>query len=155
VDTLVAAFSGVPAELVVVGDGPQRPELGRLAPPNVRFLGHLSRAALGPWYAAADAFALTSRSETWGMALGEAATAGLPLVASEAVGAAYDLLEPEVNGVLVPVDDERSLREALVRVATDDALRERAGTRSRELASGATPQKWAEVVARLTRQLVG
>jgi len=140
---------------VVIGDGPQEDEVRRLAGPNVRFLGRLRRDELPRWYAAADAFALASRSETWGMALSEAATAGLPLVVSEAVGAAYDLVEPGVNGFRVPIDDEERLREALARIAEDEPFRARAGVRSRELAAGATPEHWAEVVAQLSRALAG
>jgi glycosyltransferase involved in cell wall biosynthesis len=155
VDLLVRAFAGVTGELVVIGDGPQEDEVRRLAGPNVRFLGRLRRDELPRWYAAADAFALASRSETWGMALSEAATAGLPLVVSEAVGAAYDLVEPGVNGFRVPIDDEERLREALARIAEDEPFRARAGVRSRELAAGATPEHWAEVVAQLSRALAG
>jgi glycosyltransferase involved in cell wall biosynthesis len=153
VDLLVRAFAGVPGELVLIGDGPQEEGVRRLAGPNVRLLGRLSRDELPRWYAAADAFALTSRSETWGMALSEAATAGLPLVASEAVGAAYDLVEPGVNGFRVPVGDEEGLRDALATIAGDESIRVRAGVRSRELVSGATPEHWAEVVAQLSRDL--
>jgi glycosyltransferase involved in cell wall biosynthesis len=155
VDVLVRAFAGVAGELVVIGDGPQEEEVRRLAGPNVRFLGRLPRDALPHWYAAVDAFALASRSETWGMALSEAATAGLPLVVSEAVGAAYDLVEPGVNGFRVPVEDEESLRHALERIAEDEPFRVRAGVRSRELVAGATPEHWADVVAQLSRALTG
>ena len=64
-----------------------------------------------PWeriverYALADVFALLSRHEPWGVVVNEAAACGLPLVLSDRVGAAYDLLEDGRNGRLVPVDD--------------------------------------------------
>jgi len=153
VDVLVRSFAGVPGELVVIGDGPDRPDAERVAGENVRFLGRLSRDELHRWYAAADAFALASRSETWGMALTEAAAAGLPLVASEAVGAAYDLVEPGVNGFRVPVGDEQALHEALLSVVRDEAFRARAGARSRQLAGRHSPQRWAEVVAQVVREV--
>jgi glycosyltransferase involved in cell wall biosynthesis len=154
VDVLVRAVAGVPAELVVIGDGSQRRALERRAPPNVRFVGRVGRDDLPAWYAAADAFALTSRSETWGMAVAEAATAGLPIVVSEAVGAGWDLVEPGVSGFRVPVGDEDRLREALTAVATDEPFRAIAGARSRELAAGATPEAWAAAVADLARRLL-
>ena len=141
--------------LVVVGDGPERAALERLAPANAQLAGHVLREELPEWYAAADAFVLASRSETWGMALGEAAAAGLPLVASEAVGAAWDLVEPGVNGFRVPVGDVEALRAALTTVATDAAFRARAGARSRELAAAATPEAWAAAVAGTARKLAG
>ena len=104
---------------------------------------------LPEWYAAADCFVMPSRSETWGMAMNEAAAAGLPLVASEAPGAGYDLIDDGVNGFRVPVEDVEALRAALVRVATDESFRERARPRTLELARGYTPEAWAESVVRL------
>jgi glycosyltransferase involved in cell wall biosynthesis len=151
---LVRAIAGVPAQLVVVGNGPELEALERRAPANVRFVGHVPRAELARWYAAADAFALASRSETWGMAVAEAATAGLPIVVTEAVGAGWDLLEPGVSGFRVPVGDENALREALTAVATDEPFRLRAGARSRELVAGATPEAWGSAVADLARRVL-
>ena len=153
VDVLVRAFDGVPGELVLVGEGPDRDEVERLAGPRVRFLGRIERDDLVRWYAAADAFVMPSRSETWGMAMQEAAAAGLPLVASEAPGAGYDLIEEGVNGFRVPVEDVEALRAALTHVATDEVFRERARPRTLELASGYRAEVWAEVVAGLARRL--
>jgi glycosyltransferase involved in cell wall biosynthesis len=153
VDVLVRAFDGVPGELALVGDGPDRERVAALAGPSVRLLGRVERDELVDWYAAADAFVMPSRSETWGMSMQEAAAAGLPLIASEAPGAGYDLIDEGVNGFRVPVEDVEALRAALVRVATDEAFRESARPRTLELARGHTPEAWAEAVARLARRL--
>jgi glycosyltransferase involved in cell wall biosynthesis len=155
VDVLVRAFDGVPGRLAVVGDGPDRERVAALAGPSVRLLGRIERDELVDWYAAADAFVMPSRSETWGMSMQEAAAAGLPLVASEAPGAGYDLIEEGVNGFRVPVEDVEALRRALTRVATDEAFRERARPRTLELARGYTPEAWAEAVAQLARRVTG
>jgi glycosyltransferase involved in cell wall biosynthesis len=151
VDVLVRAFEGVPGELAVVGDGPDRERVAALAGPSVRLLGRIERDELVDWYAAADAFVMPSRSETWGMAMQEAAAAGLPLIASEAPGAGYDLIEEGVNGFRVAVEDVEALRRALGRVATDEAFRARARPRTLELARGHTPEAWAGAVAGLAR----
>jgi glycosyltransferase involved in cell wall biosynthesis len=103
------------------------------------------------WYAAADAFVLPSRSEPWGMVLNEAAAAGLPLVATEAVGAAHDLIEPGVNGFRVPVEDPAALAEVLRALASDEDLRRRAGERSRVLAERFRPELWAAAVVSAAR----
>ena len=153
VDVLARAFDGVPGELVLVGDGPDRERVAALAGEQVRLLGRIERDDLLRWYAAADAFVMPSRSETWGMAMQEAAAAGLPLIASEAPGAGYDLIEEGVNGYRVPVEDVDALREALARVADDPGWRERAGRRTRELTAGHTPAAWAEAVARFAASL--
>lgn len=96
---------------------------------------------------------MPSRSETWGMAMNEAAAAGLPLVATEAPGAGHDLIEEGVNGFRVPVEDVEALRAALVRVAEDEAFRAAASARTRELAAGYTPEAWAVAVAELAFRL--
>jgi glycosyltransferase involved in cell wall biosynthesis len=153
VDVLVRAFDGVPGTLAVVGDGPDRERVAALAGPSVRLLGRIERDELVDWYAAADAFVMPSRSETWGMAMQEAAAAGLPLIASEAPGAGYDLIEEGVNGFRVPVEDVEALRSALTRVAADESFREHARPRTLELARGHTPESWADAVMQLIGSL--
>jgi glycosyltransferase involved in cell wall biosynthesis len=149
VDTLLAAFRDVPGELVVVGEGVESEQLRALAGDRVRFAGAKDRDALVDDYAAADVFVLPSRSEPWGMVLNEAAAAGLPIVASEEVGAAHDLVEEGGNGFRVPAGDVAALRERLAWLARDPELRARAGTRSRELVRAFTPSAWAHGVAQL------
>jgi glycosyltransferase involved in cell wall biosynthesis len=84
-------------------------------------------------YAAADVFALLSSRETWGVVVNEAAASGLPLVLSDRVGAAYDLLRDGENGYVVPAGDVAAAAAAFGRLAGDAELRRRAGARSREL----------------------
>jgi len=84
-------------------------------------------------YCAANIFALLSRSEPWGVAVNEAAACALPLVLSDRVGAARDLLRNGENGFLVPPDDVEAAAGALRRLAEDADERARAGRRSREL----------------------
>jgi glycosyltransferase involved in cell wall biosynthesis len=132
-DTLLRAAHGV--RLRIAGSGPLRDELEREAGDNVSFLGELGRDELLQAYADADVFALLSRREPWGVVVNEAAAAGLPLVLSDRVGAAADLLRDGENGVLVPAEDAGAARAAIELLARDPALRARYGARSRELAS--------------------
>jgi glycosyltransferase involved in cell wall biosynthesis len=147
VDVLLDAARQVDAQFIIVGSGSCEEALRRSAPSNVRFIGRLERDALVPWYAAADAFVLPSRSEQWGMVLNEALTAGLPLVATVAPGAAHDLIEDGVNGFRVAAGDPHALAGALRRVAQDDEFRRAASLRSHELAASFTPAAWARSVA--------
>ena len=95
--------------------------------------GGLDEEELARRYVAADVFALLSRHEPWGVVVNEAAASGLPLVLSNRVGAAYDLLRAGENGFLVPADDVREAAGALSKLAADPELRQRMGARSREL----------------------
>jgi glycosyltransferase involved in cell wall biosynthesis len=153
VGSLLVAAEQLDATVVIAGGGLLDAELRRRAPGNVRFLGRLDRDELAPWYAAADVFVLPSRSEQWGMVVSEAAAAGLPLIVTDAVGAAADLVDEGVNGFRVPVGEPAALAEALQRVLGDDSFCERAAARSLELASKRTPKHWSRAVAGLARDL--
>ena len=153
VDVLLSALDGVDGRLVIAGSGAEERRLRALAPAETRFLGHVDRDELPRWYAAADALVLPSRSEPWGFPLNEGAAAGLPLVATDAVGAARELVEDGVNGFCVPAGDVEALRGALRRLADDEPFRRAAGARSRELAAKLTPEAWADAVAGLVQGL--
>ena len=87
-------------------------------------------------YVDADIFALLSQHEPWGVVVNEAAASGLPLVLSDRVGAARDLLRDGENGFLVPAGDVPRSADALRTLAGDAELRRRMGERSRELVRG-------------------
>jgi glycosyltransferase involved in cell wall biosynthesis len=135
-DTLLrAASADERLGVVIAGDGPEREALERLGA-RVRFLGDVDGERLAEAYAAADIFALLSLHEPWGVVANEAAASGLPLVLSDRVGAAYDLLCEGENGFVVPAGDAAAAAAALRQLADDAALRDRMGARSRELVRG-------------------
>ena len=68
--------------------------------------------------------------------MNEAASCGLPLVLSDRVGAAFDLLEDGRNGFLVPADDVSAAAGALRALAADPARRASMGAASREIVAG-------------------
>jgi glycosyltransferase involved in cell wall biosynthesis len=152
VDVLLRAFEQVPGRLVVAGSGREEVRLRALTPNGVEIVGPKSRDELVRLYAEADVVVLPSRSEPWGMVLNEAAAAGLPLVATDEVGAAHDLIEDGVNGFRVPADDVGALAGALRRLAEDEPFRLAAGVRSGELAERFTPERWAEGVEGLAER---
>ena len=138
-DDLVRAVSGASEPrllLVLAGDGPERERLEALARElDVRLLltGDRAWERIVELYVAADVFALLSVREPWGVVVNEAAACALPLLLSDRVGAAHDLLRDSENGFLVPVGDHRAAALALTTLAADPELRERFGARSREL----------------------
>jgi glycosyltransferase involved in cell wall biosynthesis len=136
-DTLIrAAKEANDPRLVVVvaGSGPERDRLTSLAQElRVRLilLGDIDWADIVEVYVAADVFALLSESEPWGVVVNEAAACGLPLVLSDAVGAAHDLLVDGENGRRVPAGDARAASAALEELASDPARRATYGAASR------------------------
>ena len=122
---------------------------------RVRFLGTLEQDALCKVYAAADVLVLPSRSEAWGLVLNEGMEFGLPVIASDSVGAVPDLLPEEENGFIVPVGDVKALGSALGRLMEDEALRRRMSEASRRIIEGFTPERWAKGVLRAVDAVAG
>jgi glycosyltransferase involved in cell wall biosynthesis len=133
-ETLIRAASSAGARPVLVGSGPEQGRL-ELIGPGAIFTGELPAGRVAESYVAADVFALLSLHEPWGVVVNEAAASGLPLVLSDRVGAAADLLRDGENGALVPAGDVTAAAAALRRLG-DPGLRARFGARSRELVSG-------------------
>ncbi len=151
-DVLLEAFAGVAGELEIVGRGSREEELRSRAGAHVHFRGAVSRDELPALYASADVFVLPSRSEQWGMVLNEAAAAGLALVATDAAGAAYELVDEELR---VRAGDAEALSRVLERVASDPALRKESATRARQRVQALTPEAWAEGVLDLATRAAG
>jgi glycosyltransferase involved in cell wall biosynthesis len=126
--TLLRAFATVAAarpdvDLLLAGDGPQRPELTRLAAElgvadRVRFLG--VRPDVPALLQAADVFALTSVSEAASLTLLEAMATGLPVVVT-AVGGNPEIVRAGREGLLVPRGDSGAAAAALLSVLEDRA----------------------------------
>jgi glycosyltransferase involved in cell wall biosynthesis len=123
--------------LVVAGDGGERSRLDQLArETGVRLVltGDVEWERIVELYVAADVFALLSEREPWAVVVNEAAACGLPLVLSDRVGAAHDLLRDGENGSLVAAGDVAGAARALRDLAEDPVRRRSQGERSRELA---------------------
>jgi glycosyltransferase involved in cell wall biosynthesis len=138
IDAFARARRDHDAWLLIAGDGPLRAEcealVARLRVPNVVFAGFLNQTELPDAYAAADMFVLPSKlHETWGLVVNEAMNFGLPLVVSDKVGCAADLVHPGRNGVIVPHDDAGALAHAIGTLLADPSLRQFFGAESRRI----------------------
>ena len=103
--------------LVFVGDGQLRAFMESYVSDkrleSVYFAGFQNRNEISKYYALADVLVLPSRRETWGMVINEALCFGLPVVASEEVGAVKDLVFDGYNGYLFPYGDVEKLAYSL------------------------------------------
>jgi L-malate glycosyltransferase len=139
VDTLLEAAARVPElELVVVGDGPERPRLEAKArrlgiATRVRFHGFSSRVV--DVLRASDAFLLSSHGEGMSNALLEAMACGLPCLVSRSVGGARELLG-QGRGVLVADGDVAAWAEAIDRLVDEPALRTALGGAAADFVAG-------------------
>jgi glycogen(starch) synthase len=108
---------------VLVGDGPQRPEIERLVRTYgledvIALSGALPYSELPAAYAAADVFLLTSNHEGFGRVLIEAAFAGVPVVATRCGGPEGVIVDGE-TGYLRDTDDVSGLTEAVWSLLSD------------------------------------
>ena len=116
-DVLLRAAARAPFRLEIGGDGPERAALEAMA----RRLGVGDRAVFPGWIddvvaflADADAFALPSRVEPFGLAVLEAMACGVPIVATR-VGGPAEILD-EGTALLVPPDDPEALARAVTAI---------------------------------------
>ena len=97
------------------------PGLGLRLDDDVVLVGTVPDAELPAWYAAADVLAFPSTKEGWGLAVLEAMSAGLPVVASD-LPVFGEYLTAGHDALLVPVDDPAALATALAAVLDDPDL---------------------------------
>ena len=123
---LLAAARALPrVSVVIAGEGPLGPSLGRGAPDNVRFVGPLCGSAKAAALAAAHLLCVPSlpepdgRTEGAPVVVAEAQAAGRPVVASATGGLPESVGDA---GVLVPPGDPAALAHALGRLDADRAL---------------------------------
>ena len=109
IPTLFRAFEPLreQAQLVIIGDGPDRGALQSLAP-EALFTGQLSGDELLAWYNLIDILVLPSTQEAYGAVTGEALMAGAKVVVSRQAGSS-DLVREGENGCLFDPVDEKGL----------------------------------------------
>jgi glycosyltransferase involved in cell wall biosynthesis len=148
VDLIIRAFSGVRTEasLVVVGDGPDRPRLERLAADvgRVRFTGRVSDSELEVLLSAADVVTSASDHEAFGLVVADGLTAGARVVAS-GIPAHREI--GRLAGPAAPISYVDPKNTADFTVALDTAL-----AQGRACAGQAWLPSWSEI-ADQTRDL--
>jgi glycosyltransferase involved in cell wall biosynthesis len=147
------ASSAAPWDLHVAGVGPLSPEVDRHQ--AVIQSGFVQPAELGAWMKTIGCLVVPSRFEAWGVALSEGASAGLPIIATNACGAVPHLVHDFANGRVARTGDVRSLAECMKYIASlSDDERLAMGRVSRGLASPYTPARWADTVLARSAQFL-
>ena len=147
---------GQDVRLWVLGDGPLRPRLEELsrreAPGRVVWHGFVNQSDIPRFLAAADVFVMPSQDEPWGLSVNEAMAVGLPVVCSDGVGCAADLVRPGGTGYTYPVGDVAALARCLDALRSDRDRRRRMGDAAQALVFseydvGATARQIAAAVS--------
>jgi glycosyltransferase involved in cell wall biosynthesis len=123
------------ALLVFAGEGPLRAELESEAvalgiSSRVRFLGFVNQSQLPAVYTSADVMVLPSEYEPFGVVVNEAMCCGCPVIASDRVGAAKDLIEPINREFILACGNIEGLALLLANMIVDSEFLKTAGRRS-------------------------
>lgn len=145
------------AELIIAGEGPERPRLVK----KIGALGLGDRAVLSgfltnpyPLIRSGDVFVSSSRWESFGVAIAEALTLGVPVIATQTLGA-RDLVKAGRTGLLVPLGDIDALERAMHELAHNPELRMALGSQASVHTSQWSRPEVAERHARLLEGLIG
>jgi glycosyltransferase involved in cell wall biosynthesis len=151
VDYLADALSIVAARrpdarILMVGDGPSRGALERRLGPSAHFAGYRTGQDLADHYAAADIFAFSSLTETFGNVVLEAMASGLPVVALRAGGVGETVRSGETGILVEPSEPPDRLAEALLSVVESPDERTRMAEAARRYAES---QSWDAIMGGL------
>lgn len=139
--------SGLRLRVVIIGDGPERPQLEKFIRSNgltdvVDLVGRRTREEIRGYFAEADVFVAPANLESFGIAALEARCAGLPVVAKARTGIREFVRHGE-EGLLATSDADMVVQ--LTRIVTDAGLRDRITEHNRTTTS---PVDWSVVVDR-------
>jgi glycosyltransferase involved in cell wall biosynthesis len=145
------------AHLLLIGGGPFEAAIRELVQElgigeRTRLTGYVTRDQVTQGLRAADLFVFASTTETQGLVLGEAMACHIPVVAVTA-DATGELIDPEVEGLLVPNADG-PFAEAIVALLRDPARRRQMGARARQRAESISAVRCTERLVEIYREVL-
>lgn len=160
-EVLIRAFADLAGkfpdwDLVILGEGPERSLLEsgiRNRKLETRIFMPGIAGNVGTWFARADLYVMTSRSEGFPSALAEALAHGLPAVSFDCNTGPRDIIRHGIDGLLVPPDDRTALVDALGRVMGDAVLRKQLAARALDARDRFSLEKIAGMWEELFREL--
>ena len=134
-----------PWPLFCYGTGPLRSSLE--GKPGIHVEGFVQPEHMPEILSNAGCLVLPSRFEPWALVVHEAASAGLPILASEKVGSAVHLVQPGYNGFIFNCGDAKGLATAMSRISDmGDADLDRMSRASNSLSHQFSPKRWADTL---------
>jgi glycosyltransferase involved in cell wall biosynthesis len=142
----------LPWDLVLMGDGPFRPELCQLISDlglqhSVLLPGFRQYVDLPAYYGLASAFIHASTTEQWGLVVNEAMASDLPVLVSDRCGCARDLVREGVNGFTFDPYNVQQMAELMLRMAngaTGEIALKKMGDASHEIIRPWGPERFAQ-----------
>lgn len=94
---------------------------------HVHFINFLQPNELAKYYYAADVFVLLTRGDTWGLAINEAMSYGLPIITTDKCVAGVQLIESGVNGYVLSLEDENVIKKHILSILEDESKKDSFG----------------------------
>lgn len=110
---------------------------------NIHFVGFKNKSELKKYYMAADLFVHPTREDIWGLVINEAMAHGLPIITTNRCIAGLELVEDNVNGFVIDVDNVDMLSARIVEILMHKDIKE-LGENSLSKISEYTIEKMAE-----------
>ena len=164
VDLLARAFVQLSSEVTdvrlrIVGDGELRHDLEQVLRPvrdRVEFTGFKDWDELPEMYASADVLCVPSRYDGWGLVVPEGLASGLPVIATDRMGAALEFVQTRLNGWRIRAGDERAILAAMLAAASlTDAELTRYSQHARESVKEHTLKHGSERFIQFARETIG
>lgn len=120
-ELLIKVFNELPQyNLNIIGFGPLELSLKNMAKSNISFLGPIDNKKISKYYLKNDVFILPSITEPWGLVVEEALNNALPVIVSDRVGCAREIIKQDFNGIIFPYNDVHSLKKAIMKITTKE-----------------------------------
>ena len=147
VEVLIEAFSSLDVEtkknsyLLIAGDGENLENCKKLSRKlqirNIKFVGSVNPSIRGNYFKQCDIFVYPviyykGRVDVWGLTLIEAIQYGKVIIATDAVGSSYELIEDGVNGFRIEAGNVKAMRNAII-CAMSESMKLQASKKDMEL----------------------
>jgi glycosyltransferase involved in cell wall biosynthesis len=161
-DILVDAFLLLEPEiqkqikLIIIGDGTEMQNLLKKIDgnPNIILAGFKEKEEIPYYFAIADIFVFASRYDGWALVINEAFAAGLPVIASNATGAAREWIHQNVNGYLVNEPSPKQYADYIKNLIKNPELCKSMGTINLKIASENSSQQLSKNLAAFISQIL-
>lgn len=126
-DILLEAVNLIEEDIQVIIIGGKKSDLANLSinsidKDRVMIIDFCEKDKLNMYYRASDIFVLPTRYDAWGLVIGEAMSHGLPIITTDKCVAGLSMIEDEVNGYIIPVNNSHKLRESILKLYLNPGL---------------------------------
>jgi glycosyltransferase involved in cell wall biosynthesis len=148
----IEAFNELNERLLIIGSGPERKELEKIANKNIEFLGFKSNEIVRSYYSRARAF-IFPQEEDFGLTPIEAMASGVPVIAYRK-GGALETIKENVSGIFFNQESPEKLKEAVKKFIENESSfdRKEIAKQAEKFSSNNFIKNFAKEIERITNE---